>query len=180
MSRFNDHVRAKVCVAACIATDMTPEQKAWANDVTQALEEVALEQEMSVNWSDDLKELVKMANEAEYLGGTDLVVDDDCFLAISVGYGDVYITAAVMQEYLKKFEPDGVNVLRWAETCSSPRVGSFRGGVVLVTADFMYTPPDPEDLIGVYERVKRKYLDAELCVDAPNPTVSVLNSKDAI
>lgn len=43
--------------------------------------------------------------------------------------------AAVLEEYLKKFDPTGVIAFSWAYTCSKLRVNEFGGGAAVVTAD---------------------------------------------
>jgi hypothetical protein len=43
--------------------------------------------------------------------------------------------AAVLEEYLKKFNPTGVITLSWAYTCSKLRVNEFGGGAAVVTAE---------------------------------------------
>lgn len=48
--------------------------------------------------------------------------------------GDVTHVAKVVEEFFKKFRPDGVFTLTWAETCSRMRPGEFSGGWMLVTA----------------------------------------------
>lgn len=48
-------------------------------------------------------------------------------------HGNVEHLALVVQRFLKKFRPDGVWCIEWAEYCSKLRPGEFGGGAVLVT-----------------------------------------------
>jgi hypothetical protein len=48
--------------------------------------------------------------------------------------GDPDQVAAVLEEYLKKFNPTGVITFSWATTCSKMRIGEFSGGAAVVTA----------------------------------------------
>jgi hypothetical protein len=43
--------------------------------------------------------------------------------------------AAVLEAYLKKFNPTGIITFSWAYTCSKLRVNEFGGGAAVVTAD---------------------------------------------
>jgi hypothetical protein len=49
--------------------------------------------------------------------------------------GDPESVADLVQKFLKRFRPDQCWVLTFACTCSKPRVSSFGGGAVFVTAD---------------------------------------------
>ncbi len=48
--------------------------------------------------------------------------------------GDLNHIAVFVQRLLRKFRPNEVFTLTWAETCSSPRIGEFGGGWMVVTA----------------------------------------------
>lgn len=52
-------------------------------------------------------------------------------------YGNLAHVACVVQAFIKKFRPDFVFKLTWAETCSRPRVGEFGGGWMVVSGDKM-------------------------------------------
>ncbi len=56
--------------------------------------------------------------------------------------------AAFVQEFLKRWRPKGTFSLTWASICSKPRLSSFSGGGVLVTAT-KQTWVVPEDMIAV-------------------------------
>jgi hypothetical protein len=43
--------------------------------------------------------------------------------------------SAFIRAFLAKFQPDDHFVLTYAETCSSPRLGEFSGGAIIVTRD---------------------------------------------
>lgn len=50
-------------------------------------------------------------------------------------YGDVSPLAHLVQKFLRRFRPDESWSVTYASTCSKPRVDSFGGGAVFVTAD---------------------------------------------
>jgi hypothetical protein len=60
--------------------------------------------------------------------------DDDDFWVYTEESADPAHVACVVQAFIKKFRPDMVFTLTWAEACSKPRVGEFGGGAVLVSA----------------------------------------------
>jgi hypothetical protein len=50
------------------------------------------------------------------------------------GGGDIDHVVALLQAYLKKFDPKGSFGISWSGTCSKPRPGEFGGGAIFVTA----------------------------------------------
>lgn len=61
-------------------------------------------------------------------GGTEylhICADDD---------GDLMHAQAFVTGYLKKFQPDLMFVLQWADVCDKPRAGEFGGGAMVITA----------------------------------------------
>ena len=52
--------------------------------------------------------------------------------------GEVDHVAAFVQEFFRKFQPDGIFCISWADTCSKPRIGEFSGGALVVTAEKIY------------------------------------------
>ncbi len=49
--------------------------------------------------------------------------------------GNADHVALFMQEYLKKFNPEGSFSITYSATCSKPRLGEFGGGALFVTAE---------------------------------------------
>jgi hypothetical protein len=54
---------------------------------------------------------------------------------------DLEIVAELIHQFLKRWRPTDTVELSWAETCSKMRVGQFGGGACLITADWVYWPP---------------------------------------
>lgn len=52
-------------------------------------------------------------------------------------YGDVAHVAYIVQAFIKKFRPDMVFTMTWAEYCSKPRLGEFGGGWSVVNKNEM-------------------------------------------
>jgi len=51
----------------------------------------------------------------------------------SMESGDVEQVCNLVHEFFKAHRPDDRFTMRWAETCSKPRVGQFGGGMAAVT-----------------------------------------------
>ena len=49
--------------------------------------------------------------------------------------GNADHVALFMQEYLKRFNPEGAFSITYSATCSKPRLGEFGGGAAFVTAE---------------------------------------------
>lgn len=49
-----------------------------------------------------------------------------------------------MQEYLRRFHPDGFVTFAWSDSCSKPRLDEFGGGASFITADAV-------ELMSVYQ-----------------------------
>ena len=73
--------------------------------------------------------------------------------------GSVEHVASFVQEFLKKWRPNGCWVLTWANTCSKPRLEGFAGGGVFVTANKQVWVVPQEmlgDLVRDFENSKPK------------------------
>jgi hypothetical protein len=51
--------------------------------------------------------------------------------------GDLEQVAALVQEFLKKFRPDGSFSMEWAHLCDKHRTDGFGGGAVFITSKTM-------------------------------------------
>jgi len=49
--------------------------------------------------------------------------------------GNMDAMAILLQEFLRRFDPDKCIEIEWAETCSSLRPGEFGGGACFITAE---------------------------------------------
>lgn len=69
-------------------------------------------------------------------GGLEVQADleDDKVILYSDDYGDVDLTAMLVQAFLRRFDPTKNFILRYAAYCSKTRVGEFGGGALVVTA----------------------------------------------
>jgi hypothetical protein len=69
--------------------------------------------------------------------------------------GNVDYAAALIQAFLERFRPEQAHTLTWSETCSQMRIDEFGGGAILITADWVYFPPD------YLQRMAREYTKAK-------------------
>ena len=67
---------------------------------------------------------------------------------------DFEILACIMQACLRRFRPQEVFSLTWADYCDKPVLGGFGGGVLVVTADEIITETSGE----TQERLSREAL----------------------
>lgn len=49
--------------------------------------------------------------------------------------GDIEHVACVVQAFIRKFRPDFIFKLTWAQTCSKPRISNFAGGCLVVNRE---------------------------------------------
>lgn len=61
-------------------------------------------------------------------------VDKNVWFADEDGGPNIDGLAKLIQIFHQKLRPMGIHTIRWAETCSKPRVDSFGGGVIAITA----------------------------------------------
>lgn len=57
-----------------------------------------------------------------------------CWIRSEAGSGNIEAVADFCGEFLAEFRPDKWIEFEWANTCSKPRVDSFGGGAVFITA----------------------------------------------
>jgi hypothetical protein len=99
-----------------IVAHLTPAECEWFE--TELLKEDECEEGPACAWS--------INNDTE--SKTHLWVHaDEC--------GDIERVCNTVQAFIKKFRPDHVFTLQWADYCSKPRVGEFGGGYAIVTID---------------------------------------------
>lgn len=135
--------------------NLSPEEAAWAKEVDGFLKAVDLKTGYdSVNRSDvavlafdfpvvaDLTETVSVLCEQEYLGDAQFDVTDNGLWFHADDDGDLGMTAAIVQDFIRRWRPDLIFHIEYANTCSKPRVGEFSGGVVVISyegIDWMHT-----------------------------------------
>ncbi len=114
-----------------------PEQEAWAEDLIEALR---------VAWDDeDTSRLAltisqRAADDFEYGGVDASIIPGETegtkllWLSSDAGEGNVELTITICQNYCQREFAPAV-AFTWAEGCSKPRLDSFGGAGVCVTAD---------------------------------------------
>lgn len=132
----------------CVGLELeTPEQTEWLQDVmvklkryTDLLSDVGDDSEdpQMVEIKQELGELTEILGENSYLTFT-------LKYELTDGIGDVYFDAdeigdtnqisALLQQFLKKFRPDGCIGIEWAHTCSRSQTDGFGGGAAFITAE---------------------------------------------
>jgi hypothetical protein len=101
--------------------------------------------EYYTQFSTEIENLTEAEREwiKENIVGYALENDDDLFSYDFEGnglwiyaeeYGVPEAVADFVQDFFKKFRPQAIKVIGWANTCSKPVTDAFGGGYVLVTA----------------------------------------------
>lgn len=60
------------------------------------------------------------------------IESDPVLWIYSEEHANVYNVGLFVRAFMNKFDIPGVWTLQWSETCSSPRIGAFSGGAMLV------------------------------------------------
>lgn len=124
-----------------------------ANYYTQFCVEIQCLTQEELDWFDDAREELDVCDmdansermlsepwrDAENEGNLDFDVEfeADKLVYLSGEESDIDHPAALLQAFLKKFRPNEVLSLSWANTCSSSRPDAFGGGAVVITATEM-------------------------------------------
>lgn len=83
-----------------------------------------------------------------------LEVDGDTLLAIAEESGDIQETVEASQAFFKKWRPQAVGEISWADTCSKMRIGEFGGGLVVFSAISDRWFPDWNEVAKAYAEIK--------------------------
>lgn len=90
----------------------------------------------SANAAEPLPEQLKQF-EGECLGVEISVEANRLWVRDDGGGPHVDLLAAMLQEALRRYHPDGVIEFEWSSDCSKPRLDAFGGGAIAVWADDM-------------------------------------------
>jgi hypothetical protein len=82
-----------------------------------------------------LSDMLGAEVEVEFWPDFQYELKDNSLWMYTEEYGNVEHVANVVQGLIKKFMPDLVFALTWAETCSKPRLSEFGGGCVVISKD---------------------------------------------
>ncbi len=115
-----------------VISDLTKDESTW---LKKRLEPVDDGDEKAIQAVMDEMELEDL-DGAEYWPGFtyDFEKADTVFWVYSLDSGDLDHVAAIVHAFLKKFRPDDIWVMNWANFCSKPRIEEFDGGAMAVTA----------------------------------------------
>lgn len=111
---------------------VTPEERAWIEnqldpdhwrDTPPKWDAPVEDGQVACEWSLDPSSPHRELGEVE------------SFFWVHEDSGDPEQVSAFIRAFLAKFQPDDHFVLTYAETCSSPRLGEFSGGAIIVTRD---------------------------------------------
>lgn len=111
-------------------------EEAWIRSVLRSSDEYDEESDVSATVSAHLNKMGINAQEAqaEYWPDFEWKIEKDYLWVYSEESGNLDNLALFVQGFLAKFDPEGTFQIEWASTCSAPRIGSFGGGVLVVTA----------------------------------------------
>jgi hypothetical protein len=121
-----------------------------ANNYLQFSTEITLADEEQTEWARGLIEFLGRWEEWREEAGDPYsivanLIDDYLDVTVELSGGNLWIyadesgtpenAAAIIQAYLRKFDPEGCSGFEWANYCSKPRPDEFGGGAVFITAD---------------------------------------------
>lgn len=117
---------------------VTPEQRSWIKEFLLKPENDPnyAQADSQIDWDAWARDHPKA--DAEDWPGFEYEFDDsepDSMLLHASEYGNLDNLLVFIQAYLRKFVPEGMFKLTYAETCEKPRVGQFGGGGLVITAD---------------------------------------------
>lgn len=129
----NDYTLWSEAVELSQNPDARAKEEAWIRSVLRSSDEY----EAPTSIAAHLKEMGVNADEAqaEYWPDFDWKIEKDYLWVYSEESGNLDNLALFVQGFLAKFDPEGTFRVEWASTCSAPRIGSFGGGVLVVTAN---------------------------------------------
>jgi hypothetical protein len=107
--------------------DLTDQERAWIKE--RIKEDQQAKDEDSYGWCDDDR-VMEFDFEFEPEG----LVEESHFWIYSDTCGSPDCVADFVQKFLARFRPEDSWTLSWANTCSKPRLDSFGGGTMVVTA----------------------------------------------
>jgi hypothetical protein len=113
------------------------EEEKWLTDRLQELERLSAGkpdgggEELQKIYEEVPDDLLYLPDRWTFYGSLE---GGDRRLVVSSTEGGFDTIAVVVKHFLARFQPDGFWILRWAETCSKPRISAFGGGALLVTA----------------------------------------------
>jgi hypothetical protein len=124
-----------------VASYLTDDQKAWLHHNLKDYEDMDDVPDDDAEESDDwhtVRPWIEAGGDRcswpdfsfEYHRGHELIFYTD-------ESGSIDSAAEFIKAFLNKFRPDEYVILEYANTCSSPRVGEFCGGAVLITGDMI-------------------------------------------
>jgi hypothetical protein len=120
-------------------TDLTDEEVEWLEQV--------LVQCHSSDWQVDYPELAELLGLSEEEAKKLEVYWPDFEFSIDDAFGNKYLTVwsddngrvdnvgLLYGAFLRRFRPEDVYWIQWAETCSKPLPGQFGGGAIRVSAE---------------------------------------------
>lgn len=130
-------------------TNITPEEEAWLNYALRCFTDESEEILTDGNLDADKVEAICKAEPWYYDNGGGLPVlgfdaefetnepneGGRTLKLYAEENGAPWCAAALVQTFFKKFRPNAVWSLCWADTCNRMRVGAFGGGAIVVSAD---------------------------------------------
>lgn len=152
---------------------ISQEEKEWIDSVPQGIEfsdnpdyeddeewitafETALEEH---SFSDaQIAELLGAGNIDEF-PQFECKTKDGCWWLYAEEYADIEHVACVIQAFIRRFRPEFIFKLTWAETCDKPRIEQFGGGWLVVSKDeqiFGNTHQQVDDVVAALRRRANK------------------------
>ena len=84
--------------------------------------------------SDEFRNDLRAAGAYEYWGFAGSFAPSDGYWIRSDDAPNLDALGVVLSQFLERYRPEEAITFCWAETCSSPRLDAFGGGVAIITA----------------------------------------------
>lgn len=118
-------------------SDLTDEEIGWLKEILQPIGKIeslpaAVEVVALLNEDENSKDIWPRFNTVvDEEGRTLWLYSEDYFID--------YHIIALIQPFLKRFRPNFLFTMSWADYCSKPRIGEFGGGAIIITAKTVKT-----------------------------------------
>lgn len=118
--------------------DPTTEDKEWWRTTLELIDKFRgeeVDEKSYESLTQHEKQILDAVTDDGYINwGIGSEVGEDVWFTDEDGAPNLDGLAKLIQIFHQKLRPKGIHTFRWSETCSKPRLDSFGGGVMVITA----------------------------------------------